>query len=159
MHHAPDVAERTGARRKHDLAHVVVVVLQGLLAQDHIPAAGNRRHDEIRRSRLGKLELDRIFVAHIDLGDRLEQNAAWNADAFRWPDDAIERRLHIICSEVRSVAELHPLPQKERIGLAVLGNLPAVREIGDDGLAAATWIAPDQVIEHACHGTEVVVCA
>ena len=60
-------------------------------------------------------------------------------------------------AEVKSVAvvELHALAQVERVGLAVLGDLPAMRQIGDDGLAAVARIAPDQVVEHAALGADV----
>ena len=48
-----DCAERAGAGVDGQLAQVVVVVLQGLLADDHVPAAGERQHDESLRARLG----------------------------------------------------------------------------------------------------------
>src|SRR6266478_3885752 len=47
----------------------------------------------------------------------------------------------------------------EGIGLAVLGDLPAMRQIRDDRLAAVARVMPDQIVEHACHGTEIEECA
>ena len=58
--------------------------------------------------------------------------------------------------QLRAVVELHALAQKERVGLAVLGDLPAMRQIGDDGLAAVARIAPDQVVEHAALRAQAV---
>src|SRR6516164_6728993 len=43
----------------------------------------------------------------------------------------------------------------ECVGLAVLGDLPAMRQVGDDRLAAVARVAPDQVVEHASLGAQV----
>jgi len=51
--------------------------------------------------------------------------------------------------------ELRILAQEESVGLAVLGDLPAVRQIGDDRLAAVARVAADQIVEHASHHPEV----
>jgi len=61
--------------------------------------------------------------------------------------DAIEGRLDVFGGEFGTVVELHPLAQHEGIGLAVLGDVPAVRQVGDDGLAAVARVASDQVVE------------
>ena len=88
--------------------------------------------------------------------DRLEQHAARDADALRRLADAVEGGLHVVRGQLGAVVELHALAQEERVGLAVLGDLPAMRQIGDDGLAAVARIAPDQVVEHAALGAEIV---
>ena len=49
-----------------------------------------------------------------------------------------------------------PLRRMEGVGLAVLGDLPAMRQVGDDGLAAVARIAPDQVVEHAALAAQAV---
>ena len=50
--------------------------------------------------------------------------------------------------------KLHAFAQKEGVGLAVLGDLPAVRKIRNDRLAAVARIVPDQIVEHAGHRAE-----
>ena len=80
---------------------------------------------------------------------------ARDADAGRRLADAVVGRLYVGGGEVRPVVELHALAQVERVGLAVLGDFPAMRQIGDDGLAAVARIAPDQVVEHASLGADV----
>jgi hypothetical protein len=52
--------------------------------------------------------------------------------------------------------ELHALAQMEGVGLAVLGDLPAMREVGDDRLAAVARVAADQIVEHATLRAEIV---
>ena len=139
---------------KH-LAQIVVVLLQRLLAEDDVPAAGEGGHHEIDRARRGQLEFDGVLVRRVDLLDRGEQRGARDADAGRRLADAVVGRLHVGGGEVRPVVELHALAQVERVGLAVLGDFPAMRQIGDDALAAVARIAPDQVVEHASLGADV----
>src|ERR687897_338239 len=52
--------------------------------------------------------------------------------------------------------ELHALADVERVGLAVLGDLPAVRQVGDDGLARIARIATYQVVVHAALAAQAV---
>ena len=117
----------------------------------------NRRHDEAGRARLGQLELDRVLVADVDLAHRAEQRscAGWT-DARRRLDDAVVGGLDVVGGELGAVVELHVLAQVERVGLAVLGDLPAMGEIGDDGLAAVARIAADQIVEHAALASQAV---
>ncbi len=91
----------------------------------------------------------------LDLADRLEQDAARNGDAFRRLGDPVEGGLDVLRGQLGAVAELDALAQQEGVGLAVLGDLPAMRQIGDDGLAAVARVAPDQIVEHASHRTEI----
>src|SRR5271166_2093090 len=149
-----DTAERTSAGITGQLSEVVVVVLERFLADDHIPAAGDRQHNKALRARLRQFEFDRIGVLRVDLADRLEQDTARNADPGRRLGNAVERCLDVIGSQLRAVMELNPLAQEKRVGLAVPGNLPAVREIGNDRLAAVARIVPYQIVEHAAHGAE-----
>ena len=44
---------------------------------------------------------------------------------------ALEGRDHIVGVELLAVVELHALPDREDVGLAVLGNLHAFRELGN----------------------------
>ena len=50
--------------------------------------------------------------------------------------------------EVGAIMELSALAQVERIGLAIPGNIPAMREVWDNALAAVARIAAYQVVEH-----------
>src|SRR5471030_109691 len=52
--------------------------------------------------------------------------------------------------------ELDALAQVEGVGLAVLGDLPAMRQVGDDSLAAVARIAPHQIVEHAALAAQAV---
>ena len=51
--------------------------------------------------------------------------------------------------------KLNVIAQKEGVGFAVLGDLPAMRQIGDDGLTAIARVVADQIVKHASHCTEV----
>jgi hypothetical protein len=74
----------------------------------------------------------------------------------RWLADPIERRLDVLRGELGSVVEQHVLAQVEGVGLAVLGDLPAMRQVGNDGLARIARIAPHQVVVHATLAAQVV---
>jgi hypothetical protein len=41
--------------------------------------------------------------------------------------------------------ELHILAQEKGVGLAILGDLPAVRQIGDDGFSAVAQGCPGKL--------------
>ena len=43
--------------------------------------------------------------------------------------------------------ELHALAQMEPVGLAIQGNLPAMRQIRDNRLGAIVGIEPDQIVD------------
>ena len=47
-----------------------------------------------------------------------------------------------------AVVEFAPPAQKERIGFAIWRDLPTVRQVWDDGLAAVQRITPDQIVVH-----------
>src|SRR5215813_14142330 len=100
--------------------------------------------------------MDGVLVGHGDPADCPEQHAPRNADALGRFDDAVERRLHVFGGQFCAIMELHPLAQEECVGLGVLGYLPTMREIGDDGLAAVARIVPDEVVEHAALCAEAV---
>src|SRR5271165_5221117 len=145
----------TGARDVEDLAQIVIIFFQHLLAEDHVPAAGEGGHHEIDGAWRGQLEFDCVFVARVDLADRPEQRGARDADAGRRFRDAVEGRLYVSRCEIRPVVELDTLAQVKRVGLAVLRDFPAMRQIGDDGLATVARITPDQVVEHAALSADV----
>ena len=96
-----------------------------------------------------------MLVARVDLADRPEQRSARDADAGRWFRDAVEGRFYVSRCEIRPVVELDTLAQVKRVGLAVLRDFPAMRQIGDDGLATVARITPDQVVEHAALSADV----
>jgi hypothetical protein len=75
--------------------------------------------------------------------------------ALRRLGDPVESGLYVVSGQLGAVAELHALAQEEGIGLAVLSDLPAVRQIGNDGFAAVARVAADQVVEHASHRAEI----
>src|SRR3984893_15694211 len=133
---------------------IVIVVLERLLPNDHIPAAGDREHDKAFGARLGQFEFDRIGVLRIDLGDRFEQDAAWDADALRRLGNAVEGRLHVVGGQFRAVVKLHPFAQEKRVGRTVLGDLPAVSQVGDDRLATVERVVANEIVEHRGHRAE-----
>src|SRR5262249_25244161 len=132
-----------------------ITFFQRLLAKDHIPPAGEGGHHEIDGAWRVQLELNSVFVARVDLADRSEQRSARDADACRWFRDAVEGRLYVSRCEIRPVMELDTLAQVKRVGFAVLGDFPAMRQIGNDGFAAVARIAPYQIVEHAALGADV----
>ena len=140
---AADAAKRAGAGVDDHLAQIVVVVLQRLLADDDVPAAGNRRHHEIDRPRFRQFEFHGVFVARVDLADRLEQNAARNADPRRRLGNAVEGSFDVLGGQLGSVVKQNFFAQEEGVRLSVLGDLPAMRQVRDDRLAAVARIAPD----------------
>src|SRR6266851_7321951 len=87
-----------------------------------------------------------VYLSRVDLADRLEQDAARNADAGGGLGDAVVGGLHVLRGQLRAVVELHALAQMEGVGLAVRGNFPAMRQIRDDRLGAVVRIAPDQIV-------------
>src|SRR4029077_1783079 len=84
-----------------------------------------------------------------------EQRSARDADAGRWFRDAVEGRFYVSRCEIRPVVELDTLAEVKCVGLAVLRDFPAMRQIGHDGLATVARITPDQVVEHAALGADV----
>src|SRR5205807_6167776 len=95
------------------------------------------------------------LVARVDLADRPEQRSARDADAGRRFRDAVEGRFYISRCEIRPVVELDTLTQVKCVGLAVLGDFPAMRQIGDDGLATVARITPDQIVERAALSADI----
>src|SRR4029077_3882463 len=96
-----------------------------------------------------------FLVRRVDPAADREQRGARDSDAGRWFRDAVEGRFYISRCEIRPVMELDALAQVKRVGLAVLGDFPAMRQIGDDGLATVARISPDQVVEHATLSADV----
>ena len=70
---------------------------------------------------------------------------------------AIRSKVAFTSSAVSSAPSWNCTPWRriEGVGLAVLGDLPAMRQIRDDRLAAVARVAPDQIVEHASHGAEI----
>ena len=153
--HPPLGLEWAGPGDVGQFAQIVVVLLQGLFAEDDVPAAGKGGHHEIDRPRCRQLKFDGVFVAGVDLADRREQCGARDADTGRRLADAVVGCLDVGGGKVRAVMELHALAQVKRIGLAVFRYLPTMREIGNNGLAAVARVAADQVVEHATLGADI----
>src|SRR5436853_210020 len=110
------VPEWTCAREIRHIPEVIVIVLQGLLAHKDIPAAGEGAEHKGCRTGLAELELDGIAVADIDLAHRREQRSAWDADAFRRPDNPRIGGFDIL--------------RRERWPGGLIGPCPAARERG-----------------------------
>src|SRR5260370_30283412 len=134
---------------------MLIILFQRLLAEDHVPAAGEGGHHEIDGAWCGQLECDSVVVAGVYLADRPEQRSARDADAGWWFRDAVEGRFYVSRCEIRPVVELDTLVQVKRVGLAVLRDFPAMRQIGDDGLATVARVTPDQCVEHAALSADV----
>src|SRR5262249_20681331 len=60
-----------------------------------------------------------------------------------------ERRLDIFSGQLPAIVKLHAFAQKKRVGFAIFGHLPTVRQVGDDGLSAVAWVTPDEIVIHA----------
>src|SRR5437879_4485276 len=142
-----DVPERAGPWVVRGLSKVVVVLLQGLLADDDVPAAGEGREHKATRPGFLESELDLVGTEHANLAHGGEERSAWNYDPRRGPDDPGERRLHVLCGEVGPVVKLHAAPQVEGVALAVGCDVPTVGEVGNDRLPVA-GVAADQVVVH-----------
>src|SRR5687767_45267 len=80
---ARDVLERPRPWVVHDLPEVALVLLEGLLPHDDVPAAGEGAEHVGLRPRLRHAELDRVRIDDDDLADRREQRRARDHDALR----------------------------------------------------------------------------
>src|SRR5262249_43542452 len=69
--------------------------------------------------------------------------------------DALEGRFYVSRCEIRRVVELDTLAQVKCVGLAVLGDFPAMRQIWDDGFATVARITADQIVEHAALSADI----
>src|SRR5262249_53054489 len=81
------------------------------------------------------------------------------ADAGRWFRDAVEGRFYVSRCKIRAVVELDTLAEVKCVGLGVLCDFPAMRQIGNDGLATVARITPDQVVEHAALSADIAASA
>src|SRR3954454_21019356 len=116
---AANAAKWTRAGIRDQLSQIVVIILQCLLTNNYIPAASECRHHKADRAGLRQLKLDRMLVARVDLADRLEQDAARNADSSWWLGNTIIGGLHVLRCQISAVVKLHALPQMKNVGLAV----------------------------------------
>src|SRR5262245_16125016 len=141
--------ERASTRIVQHLAQVVVVVLQRLFAHDDVPAAGKRPEHEHLRSGFAERECDGRGVTHGDRFYSREQRCTRTDEALWGKDEALERGLDILSSQLSAIVKLYPFAQEKRVDFAVFGYFPTVCQIGDDGLPAVPRVPPDQVIIHA----------
>ena len=138
----------------HHLPEVAGVVLEGLLADDDVPAAREGAEHERPGPRLLQPELDAVGVEGDDVGHRREERRARDDHALRGGGDPLVGRLDVLRREVGAVVELHAAPQVEGVLLTVGRDLPALGEVGNDRLAVPR-IAADQVVVHGGLGADV----
>jgi len=72
----------------------------------------------------GSGRLDRV-----DIGD---EALAHRDDALRWIADSVVRRLDVFGGERRAVVEFHVSVELEGVGLGIVRDGPALREVADD---------------------------
>src|SRR5439155_3317723 len=130
-------------------------------ADDDVPAAREGAQHERPGPRLGEPELNAVGVQHHDLADGREERRARDHDALGRMRDPLVGGLDVCRGEVRSVMELHPLAEVERVLLAVGRDLPPGGKVGDDGLPVARVPPQERVVHRALrpdvgHGARLV---
>src|SRR5262245_48793175 len=96
-------------------------------------------------------------VPHVDGFHGAKQRRARAAKPLGRKNDALIRRLDVLGGPRASVVTFDALAQEEGVGFAVLGNLPTVCQVRNDGLATIAWVTPNQVIVHAALGVYIDV--
>ena len=147
--------ERTGARVVHHLAQVIIVVLQGLLAHNDIPATGKGPQHEFLGPRFTQFEFDSVRVADVDRFHRRKQGCAWTAKTLGRENDALICRLDVLGGKISTIVKFHAFTQEKRVGFAVLGNLPTVSQVRNDSLTTIPGVTPDQVVIHGTLGAHI----
>ena len=129
--HLPDLArlvgiedEGAGAWGNLDLLQIEVVLFQGLLAVDHVPARGDGRNEEASRGAEGELHRQRID--HPDLLHGVEHAFPGAEDARGWEDDVVKAGLHVVGGEESAIMELDAVSQMEGVRQPIAGHLPRV---------------------------------
>jgi hypothetical protein len=102
------------------LVPVRVLVEDGFLV-DPVERVGDRRQK--RGGGKFEPEYDGCGIGRLDLVDHQKIGDAGAEDALRREDDRAEGRGHVIGGQHRPVVKLHPLPDLEGVGLAVVGRL------------------------------------
>src|SRR5215471_6983266 len=112
--HLPDLArlvgiedEGAGAWGNLDLLQIEVVLFQGLLAVDHVPARGDGRNEKALRGSEG--ELHRQRVDHLDLLHGVKHAFPGAEDAGGREDYVVKASLHIVGGEGSAIMELDPV--------------------------------------------------
>ena len=147
--------ERPRARVVQDLAQVVIVVLQRLLAHNDVPAAGKGPEHERLGPGLAQLKCDGMRVPHVDGFHGTKQRRARAAKTLGREDDPLIRRLDVLSSKISTIVKFHAFTQEKRVGFAVLGNLPTVSQVRNDSLTTIPGVTPDQVVIHGTLGAHI----
>ena len=146
---APPLLEAEGAGADRVAAEFLAPLLDHCLRQNRSREHGEDRQE--RRRWLVERKHDRAIVRRLDRGDVLvERRLGCKLVVAR----ALDAELGILCRDRRAVGE-HGLAQMERVGQAVLGDLPVRGQIGLDvvGVLGRT----DQVRVDVVHGPDVEV--
>ena len=133
------------------------MVLQRLLAHNDIPAAGKGPEHERLGPGLAQLKCDGMRVPHVDGFHGTKQRRARAAKPLGRKNDALIRGLDVLGGQSAPIVKGDALAQEERVGFAVLGNLPTVCQVRNDGLATIAWVTPNQVVIHRPLGVYVGV--
>src|SRR5262249_560961 len=113
-----------------------------------IPAAGKRPQHKILRACLTQFKLNGVRITHVDLAYSRKEGCAWATEASGGCDDASIRGFDIFSSKITTVVKFHALAQEKRIGFAVFGNLPTMRQVWNDTLPTVPRVTPDQIVVH-----------
>ena len=124
-----------------------MIVVETLLPDDDVPAAREGAEHEGAWPRLPEPELDPVGIEDDDLAHRGEEGSARDHHPLGRPHDPVVGRLDVLGGEVGAVVELDAPSQVEGVPLAVWRDLPALRQVGNDGLSVA-GIAPDEGVVH-----------
>src|SRR5690606_12308303 len=121
-----DEFERTGAG---GVAAIVLAVLLHGGRRDDQPGRIGKVGEEWREGFL-QLELDRVRIDYVYRLDRrkVEGEGKWPGVVERvvLTKHAVEVEFHRVGIEIGAVVEFHALAQLERVGSAILGNVPAL---------------------------------
>src|SRR5262245_39200648 len=88
-------------------------------------------------------------VADVNRLHSAKQRRAWAAKTLGREDNALICSLDVLGSKIPTIVKFDAFPQEEGVRLAVLRNLPTVRQVWNDGLTTITGVTPDQIVVHA----------
>ena len=126
-----------------------MVIVEGLLPDDDVPAAREGAQHVGFRPRLGEPELDPVRVQHHDVADGGEERRARDDHALGRMRDAVVGGLDVVGGEVGSVVEFHALPEMEGVALPVRRDVVLPGQVRDDGLPILRAAAEQGVVHRA----------
>src|SRR5215813_10390185 len=100
------------------------------------------------RACLTELKLDGVRITDVDLAHGRKEGGTGTTKASGRPDKAGIGGFDIFRRQITPIVELHAPAQEKRVGFAVFGNLPTMRQVRNDALPAVAWITPDQIVIH-----------